>query len=166
MWYTLIIKTMEVDDMKISTKGRYGLRVMLDLATYGSERHVPLREISERQNITIKYLEQIITPLLRGNYVTSFRGNCGGYQLSCKPEEITVGEIIRTMEGSLAPVSCLEDDDNICPQADKCQTLPIWKNLETLIEEYLDSITLSDLMEGSHETCPLTQGTRGRAASR
>jgi Rrf2 family protein len=155
---------MEVDDMKISTKGRYGLRVMLDLATYGADQHVPLREISERQNITIKYLEQVITPLLRAGYVTSFRGNSGGYQLNCDPAKVTVGEIIRTMEGSLAPVSCLEGDENICPQADKCVTLPIWKNLETLIEDYLDSITLSAMMEGDHETCPLTQGTRNRSA--
>ena len=94
--------------MKISTKGRYGLRVMIDLATYSVDKHIPLREISKRQNITIKYLEQIMTPLLRAGYVTSFRGNNGGYQLACAPADVSVGEIIRTMEGSLAPVACLE----------------------------------------------------------
>lgn len=87
--------------MKISTKGRYGLRVMIDLATYSVDKHIPLREISKRQNITIKYLEQIMTPLLRAGYVTSFRGNNGGYQLACAPADVSVGEIIRTMEGSL-----------------------------------------------------------------
>ena len=96
--------------MKISTKGRYGLRVMIDLATYSVDKHIPLREISKRQNITIKYLEQIMTPLLRAGYVTSFRGNNGGYQLACAPADVSVGEIIRTMEGSLAPVACLEGE--------------------------------------------------------
>ena len=103
--------------MKISTKGRYGLRVMIDLATYSVDKHIPLREISKRQNITIKYLEQIMTPLLRAGYVTSFRGNNGGYQLACAPADVSVGEIIRTMEGSLAPVACLEGEENTCPNA-------------------------------------------------
>lgn len=148
--------------MKISTKGRYGLRVMIDLATHGCEKRIPLREISERQNITIKYLEQIITPLLKAEYVISYRGNSGGYQLNKPAESITVGEIIRTMEGSLAPVTCLEGDINRCPQKDTCQTLPVWENLERLIEDYLDGITLSDLMQGKHETCSLTHGTANR----
>ena len=149
--------------MKISTKGRYGLRVMLDLATYSVDKHIPLREISGRQNITIKYLEQIMTPLLRAGYVTSFRGNNGGYQLACAPEEVSVGEILRTMEGSLAPVACLEGEENKCPHKDSCQTLPVWEKLDELIAGYLNSITLAELLtpeHHSHETCSLTQGRR------
>lgn len=148
--------------MKISTKGRYGLRVMLDLATYGADKHIPLRVISERQNITIKYLEQIMTPLLRAGYVVSFRGNNGGYQLNMSADKIRVGDIIRTMEGSLAPVSCLEGD-NVCPNRGACQTLPVWEKLDELIRGYLDSIMLSDLINEdheAHENCPLTQGHR------
>ncbi len=150
--------------VKISTKGRYGLRVMLDLATYSVDKHIPLREISQRQNITIKYLEQIMTPLLKAGYVTSFRGNNGGYQLACAPEEVSVGEIIRTMEGSLAPVACLEGEENSCPNRDVCQTLPVWERLDELIGDYLNNISLQDLLSDdhrSHETCPLTQGRRG-----
>lgn len=147
--------------MKIPTKGRYGLRVMIDLATYSVDKHIPLREISQRQNITIKYLEQIMTPLLRAGYVTSFRGNNGGYQLACPPDEVSVGEIIRTMEGSLAPVACLEGEDNTCPNREICQTLPVWEKLDELIANYLNSISLADLLSDNHqahETCPLTQG--------
>ena len=149
--------------MKISTKGRYGLRVMIDLATYSVDKHIPLREISQRQNITIKYLEQIMTPLLKAGYVTSFRGNNGGYQLACSPEDVSVGEIIRTREGSLAPVACLEGEENNCPNRDACQTLPVWEKLDELIGNYLNSISLADLLNddhSAHETCPLTQGRR------
>ncbi len=149
--------------MKISTKGRYGLRVMIDLATYSLDKHIPLREISQRQNITVKYLEQIMTPLLKAGYVTSFRGNNGGYQLNCSPNDVSVGEILRTMEGSLAPVACLEGDENLCPNRDSCQTLPVWEKLDQLIEDYLNSIALNDLLQDEslvHETCPLTQGRR------
>lgn len=149
--------------MKISTKGRYGLRVMIDLATYSQEKHIPLREISQRQNITIKYLEQIMTPLLKAGYVTSFRGNNGGYQINCSASEITVGDIIKTMEGSLAPVACLEGENNNCPNKEVCQTLPVWEKLDQLIEDYLNNIVLDDLLNGEnleHETCPLTQGSR------
>lgn len=149
--------------MKISTKGRYGLRVMIDLATYSLDKHIPLREISQRQNITIKYLEQIMTPLLKAGFVTSFRGNNGGYQLNCAPSDVSVGEILRVMEGSLAPVACLEDDTNSCPNRDTCQTLPVWEKLDCLIEDYLNSIALDDLLQDEHlvhETCPLTQGRR------
>ena len=150
--------------MKISTKGRYGLRVMIDLATYSLDKHIPLREISQRQNITIKYLEQIMTPLLKAGFVTSFRGNNGGYQLNCAPSEISVGEILRVMEGSLAPVACLEGETNTCPNCDTCQTLPVWEKLDRMIEDYLISIALDDLLRDEahlvHETCPLTQGRR------
>lgn len=164
MWYNMTKDVYsEVMTMKISTKGRYGLRVMIDLATYSVDKHIPLREISQRQNITIKYLEQIMTPLLKAGYVTSFRGNNGGYQLNCSPSDVSVGEIIRTMEGSLAPVACLETEENPCRHKDVCQTLPVWKGLDELISNYLNSITLDELLTDnrqSHETCPLTQGRR------
>lgn len=104
-----------------------------------------------------------MTPLLKAGYVTSFRGNNGGYQLACAPEDVSVGEIIRTMEGSLAPVACLEGEENTCPNRDACQTLPVWERLDELIGNYLNSISLQDLLNDdhqAHETCPLTQGRR------
>lgn len=142
--------------MKISTKGRYGLRVMLDLARHGRKERVPLREISKRQNITIKYLEQIITPLVRAGYIESYRGNHGGYMLLIDPESITLGDILRTMEGSLAPVACLEDEDHICPRQGECETYLIWRDFSHMVDDYFNGITLADLAEGSHETCDLT----------
>ncbi len=142
--------------MKISTKGRYGLRVMLDLARHGREQRVPLREISRRQNITLKYLEQIITPLVRAGYIKSYRGNLGGYMLCVEPESVTLGDILRTMEGSLAPVACLEDEENTCPRQDECETLIIWRDFSHLVDDYFNGITLADLVNGNHETCNLT----------
>lgn len=142
--------------MKISTKGRYGLRVMLDLARHGRDRRIPLREISERQNITVKYLEQIITPLVRAGYIESYRGNLGGYMLKVPPQEVTLGDVLRTMEGSLAPVACLEDNAESCPRQDSCETLIIWREFSNMVEEYFDGITVADLMDGNHETCSLT----------
>lgn len=143
--------------MRISTKGRYGLRVMIDLATHSQEKRVPLREISDRQNITVKYLEQIMTPLLRDGYIESHRGNCGGYSMKVLPTDVSVGDILRTMEGSLSPVVCLEADNNDCPRKETCQTLPLWENLDVMINNYLNSITLQQLLQGDHEACNLTK---------
>lgn len=133
--------------VKISTKGRYALRLMLDLAVLGKaeETPIPIRRIAERQEISEKYLEQIITQLSRAGYVRSVRGAQGGYQLARLPEEITVGMILRVMEGSLAPVACLEDEPNRCPRAERCPTLGVWKELKTVIESVVDRITLADL---------------------
>lgn len=142
--------------MRISTKGRYGLRVMIDLATHSHDRFVPLREISERQHITVKYLEQIILPLSRADLVTSHRGYCGGYQLKKKAEDISVGEILEIMEGSLAPVACLEEDENPCERKETCPTLAMWEELDDHIHRYLFGIALSDLLIGSDEACSLT----------
>ncbi len=142
--------------MKISTKGRYALRLMLDLAVHGGTEGemIPVRRIAQRQDISDKYLEQIITQLSRAGYVRSFRGAQGGYLLAVPPEQITVGMILRVMEGSLAPVACLEQEPNRCPRAETCTTLAVWRELQTAIESVVDSITLADLAKEDREKLP------------
>lgn len=134
--------------MLISTKGRYALRVMLDLAEQDGG-YVPLAEVAARQGISEKYLEGIIALLSRAGLVKSLRGKGGGYCLARTPEEYTVGEILRITEGSLAPVSCLDDAKNACPRADECLTLPIWEKLYATISNFLDSVTLVSILDGS-----------------
>ncbi len=131
----------------ISTKGRYALRLMLDLAMCGEEGFVPLKDIAERQEISIKYLEQIVSVLSRAGFVRSVRGTGGGYMLAKKPEDYTVGMILRLTEGSLAPVSCLETEENTCPRANDCMTLGVWEKLYTAINSVVDNITLADIIE-------------------
>lgn len=150
--------------MRISTKGRYGLRVMIDLASHAGDRFVPLREISERQNITVKYLEQIILPLAAADYLSSHRGYCGGYKLKVSPEDVTVGDILTVMEGSLAPVACLEENAEPCLRQETCQTFGMWQDLDRRIQAYFASIPLSDLLDGSHEACALTKGPSKKTA--
>lgn len=133
--------------MKISTKGRYALRIMIDLAEHDDGSYIRLKEISERQEITLKYLEQIMPLLTKTGYVRSYRGNNGGYQLARKPEEYTVGDILRTTEGSLAPIPCVEDTPNRCPRSETCATLSFWEGLWDVINEYVDSVTLADLLK-------------------
>lgn len=133
--------------MKISTKGRYALRVMLDLAINNTGEYIPLKDISERQNITVKYMEQIISLLKKSGFLKSTRGNGGGYQLSKAPEDYTVGDILRAAEGSLAPVACLEDEENQCERSSICATLKFWTGLDKVINDYVDSVTLQDLLE-------------------
>ncbi|HUM84515.1 MAG TPA: Rrf2 family transcriptional regulator [Lachnospiraceae bacterium] len=133
--------------MKVSTKGRYALRIMLDLAVHDSGELVPLKEIAARQNITLKYMEQIISPLSKAGFVQSLRGSSGGYRLARKPAEYTVGDILRVLEGPLVPNACLEGEENTCPRADFCPTLPFWKGLNKVINDYVDSVTLEDLVE-------------------
>lgn len=140
--------------MKISTKGRYALRMLLDLAMNGKESYVSLKDIAERQNISKKYLEQIVPLLSRSGLLKTNRGYQGGYMLSKKPDQYTVGEILRLTEGSLAPVSCLDTEVNECQRADGCITLPVWQGLYEVITNYLDSITLQDIIEKS----PYMQG--------
>ena len=137
----------EVDTMKVSTKGRYALRIMVDLAQNDNGEFIRLKDISDRQNITIKYLEQIMPLLTRAGYVKSYRGNNGGYRLARRPEEYTVGDILRTTEGSLAPLACLEDDPNQCPRCNECTTLPFWAGMWKVINDYVDHVTLEDLVE-------------------
>lgn len=133
--------------MKISTKGRYALRVMIDLATHNTGEYIPLKEIAARQEITVKYLEQIIPALNRAGYLNSSRGNSGGYRLAMNAKNYTVGDILRATEGSLAPVACLENEVNDCSRNKYCVTLDVWKGLDKVIGDYLDSITLQDLAD-------------------
>ena len=139
--------------MMVSTKGRYALIVCLDLAQQDPEAYISLREVAQRQNISMKYLESIVAMLNRAGLVRSLRGKGGGYRLSRELKDYSVGEIVRLTEGSLAPVSCLEGE-NTCPRADKCLSLPVWEKLDTLINDYLDSVSLADLLaEGGGNGC-------------
>ena len=134
--------------MMISTRGRYALRVMLDLAAHDADGYIPLKEIAHRQDISEKYLEIVLKVLVRNNLLTGLRGKGGGYKLTKSPDQYTVGSILRLTEGSLAPVSCLESPDALsCERMDCCRTLPMWRGLDHLINNYLDNITLADLIQ-------------------
>lgn len=133
--------------MKISTKGRYALRMLIDLAEQRDNGFVALKEIAERQGISKKYLEQIIPVFNRSGILMTNRGFQGGYKLAKNPDEITVGEILRNTEGSMAPVACLEQTPNQCERCNECITLPVWEGLQSVVNEYLDSITLQDILE-------------------
>lgn len=133
--------------MKISTKGRYALRLMLDLAMNNTGEFIPLKNVSERQDISVKYLEQIITVLVKAGFVKGLRGSRGGYKLAKNPEDYTVGMILRLTEGSLAPVACLDDEVNTCERACDCITLGLWQELYDAINGVVDNITLADLIE-------------------
>ena len=133
--------------MKISTKGRYALRMLLDLAKNTDAGFISLKEIAERQGISKQYLEQIVALLHTSTILRANRGKQGGYMLAKKPSQITVGQILRITEGSLAPVACLEDDVNQCDRADFCITLSMWKGLDKVITEYLDGITLQSMLD-------------------
>lgn len=145
--------------MKISTKGRYALRLMLDLAVNHGPGYVSLRGVSSRQDISDKYLEQIIHSLTRIGYVQSSRGAQGGYRLTKAPEEYTLGMILRAVEGSLAPVACLDSDKaGSCHRADKCPTLPIFKRMYDAINDIVDNTTLADLMKDEQAMANATKG--------
>ena len=133
--------------MKISTKGRYALRLMLDLALNGEENFVPIRSISQRQEISEKYLEQIITQLSRAGLVKSARGAQGGYKLVKAPRDYTAGEILRAVEGSLARVACLEPGHAVCTRARKCSTLSLYKEIQEAVNKVVNKTTLADLVE-------------------
>ena len=128
----------------ISSRGRYALRVMTDLAAQDPERLVPLKEIAAREGLSQKYLEAIMTTLSKGGLVEGQHGKGGGYRLSRRPEEYSLGEILRLTEGSLAPVACLEDGAERCTHP--CSSLPVWEELERLVANYLDSVSLADLL--------------------
>lgn len=132
--------------MLISTKGRYALRVMIDLAEHQSDGFIPLKVIAERQEISEKYLESIIKLLVKARLLNGVRGKGGGYQLTKSPDQYTVGSILRLTEDSLAPVSCLEPGAASCPRMTACRTLPLWQGLDKVINDYLDNITLMDLI--------------------
>ncbi|MBR5089403.1 MAG: Rrf2 family transcriptional regulator [Ruminiclostridium sp.] len=133
--------------MKISTKGRYALRMLIDIAARGDDGFISLKEISERQSISKKYLEQIVPLLTRNGILRTTRGNRGGYSLAVSASKITVGDVLRATEGSLAPVSCLEFETNDCPRAENCATLFVWEGLYDTISKYLDGITIADIVE-------------------
>lgn len=133
--------------MTISTKGRYALRVIIDLAEHDNGSFIPMKEVANRQELPHKYLEHILPALTQNNIVESVHGKGGGYRLTRKPEEYTVGEILRLVEKDFAaPVSCLECGAEPCDRANHCRTLPLWKNLQTMIDGYLDGVTVKDLM--------------------
>ncbi len=131
--------------MKISTKGRYAVRVMLDLALHNSGECIKVKEIAGRQGISEKYLEQIIAVLNRAGYVKSVRGAQGGYRLAKEPEEYTVGMVLRLTEGSLAPVACLLDSKGSCERCDTCETLQVWKEVYQAVNNVVDNVTIGDL---------------------
>jgi len=133
--------------MLVSTRGRYALRVMIDLAEHNNGEYIPLKEISERQNISKKYLESIISLLVKENFLEGLRGKGGGYKLVKRPEEYTVRSILLLTEGTLSPVNCLTAESKLCSRADNCKTLPMWKELNDIVNNYLESVTLARLAE-------------------
>ena len=135
--------------MKISTKGRYALRMMIDTAQNQAEGYVALKDIAQRQDISKKYLEQIVLQLTQAGMLRASRGHQGGYKLAEPPENYTVGAILRAVEGPLSPVACLDQRPNQCERCDFCLTLPVWEGLQAVVEEYLDGITLKDVIEGN-----------------
>ena len=136
--------------MKVSTKGRYALRLMVDLAEYNTGENISLKEIAARQEISFKYLEQIITMLNRAGFVKSVRGPQGGYRLAKEPKDYTVGEILRLTEGSLAPVPCLEPK-NLCERENDCATIDFWKTFYDAMLKVVDETTLADLVENKQK---------------
>ena len=133
--------------MKVSTKGRYALRMLLDLAERKNEGFISLKEIAERQSVSKQYLEQIVSLLNTSNILRANRGKQGGYMLAKDPSDCTVGQVLRITEGSLAPVACLDGETNTCERAAFCRTLYIWAELNKIIAEYLDGITLQDMLD-------------------
>ena len=132
--------------MKISTKGRYAIRVMIDLAENNTGSYIPLKDIAARQDISEKYLESIISALTKAHFLEGLRGKGGGYKLTREPSQYTIGSILKLTEGSLAPVACLDDTPNNCPRVSSCKTLSMWENFYKMIEEYFEGITLEDLL--------------------
>lgn len=133
--------------MLISTKGRYALRVLIDMAEHQADSYVPLKEIAQRQDISEKYLESIIKILVKNGILVGLRGKGGGYRLSRSPDSFTVGSILRLTEGSLSPVTCLEAGALPCTHVTECRTLSLWKGLDQVINHYLDQYTIADLMK-------------------
>lgn len=133
--------------MLISTRGRYALRVLIDMAEHQTDGYVPLKEISQRQEISEKYMESIIKILVKNGILEGLRGKGGGYRLSKSPDQITVGSILRLTEGSLSPVACLEEGSAPCVRVSGCRMLHFWQGLDRVINEYLDRYTIADLMQ-------------------
>lgn len=134
--------------MLISTRGRYAIRVMLDLAEQNTDKYIPMKEVAKRQALSLKYIERIVPVLTKNGFIEGIHGKGGGYRLVKEPVEYRIGDILRLTEGDLSPVSCLECDAKFCERADICKTLPMWKKFKDMIDEYFDGITLEDLLNG------------------
>lgn len=143
----MIYYELEDEEMKISTKGRYAIRLMTDLAMNSHGESISLKEVSARQSISVKYLEQIVRQLCNAQLLRSTRGAQGGYKLARPAQEYTVGDVLRAIEGNLAPVACLEDEPNQCPSYEQCITVKMWEGLYKTMTDYLDSITIQDLVD-------------------
>ncbi len=135
--------------MLISTRGRYALRVLIDLAENNSKTYIPMKDVANRQGLSLKYIERIMPTLSKSKLVEGIHGKGGGYRLTKSPEDYRVGDILRLTEGDLAPVACLEGSATPCERANECRTLPMWKDFHKLVNDYFDSITLADLI--SHD---------------
>jgi len=133
--------------MIVSTKGRYALRVMIDLAEHSSDNYIPMKDVAERQQLSLKYLERILPALSKNNLIEGVHGKGGGYKLTRSPKDYTVGEILRLTEGDLAPVSCLECSAEPCQRIDDCRTIEMWSKFNQITNEYFDGITIADLMK-------------------
>ena len=133
--------------MMVSTKGRYALRVLIDLAENGDENYIPMKEIVERQNISLKYIERILPSLAKNKLIEGQHGKGGGYRLCRQPKEYTVGEILRLTDGDIIPVSCLECEGAYCDKSAECRTVSMWKQAAVLMNDYFDGITIADLMK-------------------
>lgn len=133
--------------MLISSRGRYALRVMIDLAEHDDGAYIPMKEVAQRQDISLKYLERILPILVSAKLVEGLHGKGGGYRLTRKPEDYRISEILRLTEGNLAPVACLECNAEKCKRTAECRTLPMWMELNRRVNEYLDSVTIADLMK-------------------
>lgn len=131
----------------ISTRGRYALRVIIDLAENADTGLIPMHEVAKRQGISLKYLERILPELVSGHLVEGVHGKGGGYRLTKKPEDISVAEVLKLTEGDIAPVACLEENAPTCDRIEDCRTLPVWKGLNDRINEYLESVKITDLMK-------------------
>lgn len=134
--------------MLISTRGRYAIRVMLDLAENNNGAYIPMKEVAKRQELSLKYIERIMPVLTKNKLVEGIHGKGGGYRLTRKPADYKIGDILRLTEGDLAPVSCLECNAETCSRAETCKTLPMWTKFKTMIDNYFDGITLADLLNG------------------
>ena len=132
--------------MKVSSRGRYALKIMIDLAINNNGDFISLKDIAQRNGMSIKYSEQIVSLLNKAGYLNTARGNNGGYKLNRSPKEYRVGDILRASEGDLAPIGCLENENNSCDRKDKCSTLPFWEGLDKVINDYVDSKTLADII--------------------
>ena len=134
--------------MLVSTRGRYAIRVMIDLAEHMNGKYIPMKEIADRQDVSLKYMTKIMQALTKSGMLDGQHGKGGGYKLNRDPEEYRVGDILRLTEGTLAPVACIDETDCKCDRSFECRTRPMWNELDKLISEYLDGITIADLMEG------------------